>query len=270
MNTWSMIHSFYLHNFANVFRHYQYMRPCLFDQPVSTPSKYISHLVDHRYFYDKYDNTLKTYVGHYTCGICRNAVAPMVLEDKARLNKKFLMPSLLPNYTSNPSVTGFAIKQHILSSISRDGLNITPELNQRMDVVLFQENLPAFEITKKEPVLYVSTAFNFRGIHGIIVRIAPKMKSGEQKLFMYPLQIMLAPDTHSNSRKKFFSEWETWTKNLQMFVVVPEFVWITPNAGRKKQYPKSPEWPAHTERYVTIKSVNMGIWKWYEKGKRSK
>src|SRR5256885_1523133 len=45
-------HSFYPHNFANIFRHYKYMKACLSGQPVlvATPD-----LVDYQYFYDEFD-----------------------------------------------------------------------------------------------------------------------------------------------------------------------------------------------------------------------
>jgi len=74
-----IVHSFYLHNFANVCRHYEYMKACVFGLPVSTSWKHIRDLVDHRYFYDEYDPTLQEYVGRYTCGMCRNAVAEALL-----------------------------------------------------------------------------------------------------------------------------------------------------------------------------------------------
>ena len=50
------------------------MKACLSGQPVEPSSKEISNLVDHRYFYDKYDPE-DTLVGCYTCGLARNAVA---------------------------------------------------------------------------------------------------------------------------------------------------------------------------------------------------
>lgn len=42
-----IVHSFYPHNFANVFRHYKYMKACIFGLPVRPSSKDIPHLVDH-------------------------------------------------------------------------------------------------------------------------------------------------------------------------------------------------------------------------------
>ena len=246
------------------------MRACLFGLSV-LPSSIVPGLVDHRYFYDKYDTERKKYFAHYTCGICRNAVASMILENKVRFDGK-LMRSL-PKNTTNPSVTGFIIEHAILAWISLQGLNIATDLNQQMGVTIFQDDVPFFDITKTEPVLYIPKVFNFRNIDGIIVRIAPRTKTkrgGQQKLYMFPIQITLAPDRHLKSRPKFFSEWETWTENLRGFDVVPEFVWITPKAAKTTKHDKSDQWPAHVERYVPIERVSTDIWNWYCEGKQSK
>lgn len=246
------------------------MRACLFGLSV-LPSSIVPGLVDHRYFYDEYDTERKSYVAHYTCGICRNAVASMILENKVRFDRKLLRS--LPKYTSNPCVTGFIIEQAILAWISLQGLNISTELNRQMGVTLFQDDVPSFDTTTNDPVLYIPKVFNFRNIDGIIIQIAPKTKSkrgGQRKLYMFPIQITLAPKKHLKSRPKFFSEWETWTESLRGFDVVPEFVWITPKAATTTKHPESNQWPAHVERYVPIERVSTDIWTWYEEGKRSK
>ena len=244
------------------------MRACLLGLPIR-PLNDIAALVDHRYFYDKYDPERKKPLGHYTSGICRNAVALMLLEDKLRFGKKLLQS--LPKYISNPYVTGFIMKQAVLSSIVLEGLNITPELNRPMEVTFFPRNVPSINTTTNGPVLYIPEEFNSRGIDGIIVWIAPKPKNKrvKQKLFMFPLQITLAPDKHSNSRKNFFAKWETWTGRPEEFAVMPEFVWISPKAAETKEHVKDSQWPAHLEHYVPIRDVSMGIWNWYDGGKRS-
>ena len=244
------------------------MKACLFDLPVWPSSKHIPYLVDHRYFYDEYDPECESFVAHYTCGIYRNAVASMILENRVRFDKGFSQS--LPKYISNPCVTGFIVKQALLSSIVLEGLNITPELNHPMEVAFFHANFPSFNTTTNGPVLYIPKVFNYRNIDGIIVWIAPKPinKRAKQELFMYPLQITLAPDKHSNSRKKFFAKWKGWTGGLEKFAVVPEFVWISPKAAEIKDHVKDTQCPAHVERYVPIRDVRMGIWNWYDEGKR--
>jgi len=229
-------------------------------------------LVDHRYFYDKYDPTLEKFVGHYTSGICRDAVAAMVLENRWRFDDKDLLQSL-PKKITNPCIAGFMIEQAVLSLIVHNGLNITPELNNPMGHYFFEGEFPSFNTTKGKPVLYVPKVFNFRNIDGIIVYTAPRPRgrnagNAKQKLFMFPLQITLAPDKHSKSLQKFFSEWTTWTEDLQKFNVVPEFVWISPKAAKITKHAKSDSCPAHVERYVPIEHISKEIWNWYDKGKR--
>jgi hypothetical protein len=43
-------------------------------------------------------------------------------------------------------------------------------------------------------------------------------------------QITLAPDKHSDSRDKFFNQYQEWTKDLKEFDVVAQFGWRTPNS----------------------------------------
>jgi len=77
-----MVHPFYLHNLANIFRHYEYMKACIYGLSVGLTSEEIPDLIDLRYFYDRYDPKSRKNVGHYTCGICRNAVAGMLLANR--------------------------------------------------------------------------------------------------------------------------------------------------------------------------------------------
>ena len=261
-------HSFYPHNFANVFRHYEYTKACLSGQPVEPSSKEISNLVDHRYFYDEFDPKLKCPVGNYTCGLSRNAVAASLLTNKVNFANRDFLESL-PDYISNPCVSGFIIEQAVLSSIATSGLDIKkPEINRSMNVVSFQGRRPNFHTETKKPVLYIPQVFNFRGIDGVIVWIGPKPKTGRktQKLFIFPLQITLAPDKHSDSHKTFLSEWRSWIEGLQEFDVVPEFIWITPNPpSLTKQSENSKlKWPEHFERYIHLRDVDQDIWNQYQ------
>ena len=211
-------------------------------------------LVDHRYFYDEFDPKQKGFVGKYTCGLSRNAVAASLLTNKVNFaNKDFLRS--LPDYINNPSVSGFIIEQAVLSSIATSGLDIKkPEINRPMNVVSLQGRRPNFHTETKKPVLYIPQVFNFRGIDGVIVWIGPKPKTGRkvQELFMFPLQITLARDKHSDSHKTSFSEWTSWIEDLQQFDVVPEFVWITPEGAENKMHNKSRKWPAHIEQDIPI------------------
>ena len=77
----SMLQSFNPYSFANVFSHYSYMNGALYNRSVPFSSTVRPNLVDHRYFYDKIDDTGER-VGCHTCGISREAVSPMLLSNK--------------------------------------------------------------------------------------------------------------------------------------------------------------------------------------------
>src|SRR4051812_27321080 len=98
-----MIYSIYLYNLPNVFRHYDYMKACIYGQAVDARSCDMPGLVDHRYFYDEYDKTQETFIGRYSCGIARNAVAPLLLKSRLKFNDKDFLKAL-PDFIDNPSV----------------------------------------------------------------------------------------------------------------------------------------------------------------------
>ena len=154
-----IVHSFYLHNFANVFRHYEYMKACIYGLSARPLSKDIPELVDHRYFYDEPDPRGPWFVGCYTCGICRNAVAGILLAHRLHYKDRDFLQSL-PDYITNPSVAGFMVEQAVLQAISIYGLSFTKLLHQSMDAVAFTD-IPSFDTTGNEPVLYIPRVFNF-------------------------------------------------------------------------------------------------------------
>ena len=51
------------------------MKACLSRQPVPASSKDFPELVDHRYFFDEFNEDKRVNVANYTCGLARNAVA---------------------------------------------------------------------------------------------------------------------------------------------------------------------------------------------------
>jgi hypothetical protein len=233
-------------------------------------SAVIPKLVDHRYFYN--EQTQEGNVGNYTCGVVRNAVAMELRANGWNFADTDFLRSL-PDYINNPCVAGFMIEQAVLSSIGSHGLAIGTSINKPMQVVMFEDKFPDFLTNKTDrPVLYCPRQFNFRGIDGIIIRIEPEGKSPKRKLSMFPLQITLAPDTHSDSHKLFFGQYEQWIKDLQEFEVLPEFVWITPDPPSLKSHHKNSRinQPKHKERYVDLKDVSRDIWNRYEEAKRNK
>src|SRR5438270_6723922 len=167
-----MIHSLFSTDVADFIRHQEYMKACLSGHVVSPSSMDISKLVDHRYFFDEFNEDERANIGNYTCGLVRNAVVTELHEKKVNLSDNDFWNSLL-NHINNPSITGFIIEQAILSRISFSGLNIAGRgINTSMSVVLFSGSFPDFQTgTTGKSILYCPHKFNYRGIDGIIVRI---------------------------------------------------------------------------------------------------
>jgi hypothetical protein len=72
------------------------MRSCLSNQPVLLSSKDIPDLVDHRYFYNKYDREVQQHVGYSSCGLSRNAVAKVLLASNVCFADKDFLKSFTP------------------------------------------------------------------------------------------------------------------------------------------------------------------------------
>jgi hypothetical protein len=247
------------------------MKAALSHQPVRELAHHIPELVDHRYFYDKFDPELSDYVGYYTCGLSRDTVAKMLLASHVCFAGSDFLQSL-PNYINNPSVSGFMIEQAVLSSIALNGLRITPETNHPMEVNLFSGRLPRLRPETENPVLHLPILSNFAAIDGMIVRKESGSKGrgsgGKVRLLIFPLQITVAKK-HSDSHEKFFRKWKDWIINLDEFDVVPEFIWISENGGKTKQHPESRKWPKHDERNIPLSQVNDSIGSFYKSVKRN-
>jgi hypothetical protein len=281
-----MLQSFYPYSFANVFRHYKYMNAALYNRIVPSSSKVIPHLVDHRYFYDKYD-IVNRRVGYYTCGVSRDAVSPMLLANKVLFGDADFLKSL-SDFINNPSVTGYMIEQAVLASIAFNGLAVASRIHDSMEVNIFQELIPNLAPKTNRPVLHIPKIFNYKGVDGIIVKKEPPIdeeekqgegkkqgeekkgeeeKRGKQRLFVYPLQMTMAKK-HKDSHKTFFDEWKSWIATLEEFDVIPEFIWISKNGGIPKKHKQTDEWPEHLERDISIGEVNRKIKMTYEIEKR--
>src|SRR5271170_1938545 len=172
------------------------------------------------------------------------------------------------DFITNPSVIGFFIEQATLSSIASRGLEISEQISRRMETVMFSGRFPLFSNrTEGDPVLYCPLDFNFRAIDGIIVRFAGR------KCFMFPIQITVAK-RHSNSEEGFFSEWETWTKDLNGLEIEPVFVWITKKDSEvdtvdaKYLSTRSGDkliHPSYCRQKVPLERVNLKIWERYQR-----
>jgi hypothetical protein len=95
-----------------------------------------------------------------------------------------------------------------------------------------------------------------------------KGKKRKQKLFMFPLQITLALETHKDSHAKFFEHYyDMWARGLSHFDVEPQFLWITPDRRDIVKHEACNEWPQHAERFIHLKDVNAMIWRKYQNAK---
>ena len=266
------------------------MKACFSHQNV--PTGWIEHpdLVDHRYFYWR-DND----IGGYTCGLIRDAIAEQLLMWEVNFADTNFLASL-PAFITNPSVTGFMIESAVLSSIRSHGLAIGADIQRPMRIILFRRSFNiAMDITG-EPVLYLPQKFNHESIDGIIVFIEsnkPKKKKHpkkyarkakknakeddkeeceedkkqKRKLFMFPLQITLALETHKDSHAKFFEEYNKWAAELSIFDVEVQFLWITQERCEIRQHRSCSKWPGHIERYIPLKHVSDAIWRKYQAAK---
>jgi len=245
-------------------------------------------LVDHRYFYrSRYRNN---WYGGYACGLARNAVADqLLLKGIDFVDTKF--PRALDRFVGNPSVVRFIIEHVVLSSIRSRGLSIGEGIAKEM-VLKLLEDPPEFDkVVTKGPVLYRPKSFNSLAVGGIIFWIKPKGENGRTnqgkndktnegkndktkanqkgklKLLILPLQIMLAPETHSDSRERFFQQYGQCITDLSEFDLELQFLWINPKLRDGYEYPaiEDPPRPKHRERYITFEDVNNDIWEEYQK-----
>jgi len=160
-------------------------------------------LVDHRYFYAKKEpGNYLCQRGNYTCGLVRDAVADKLLELEVNFADSGFLNSL-GRFIDNPSVTGFIMEHAVLSVIRSKGLAIAAGIGNGID--LRGAGDLKTEVTER-PVLYRLQKLNFKNIDGIILWIKPDEQK-TKKMLLFPLQITLAPGSHSDSRTKFFEEW---------------------------------------------------------------
>ncbi|KAN0078798.1 hypothetical protein V8E54_005311 [Elaphomyces granulatus] len=81
--------------------------------------------------------------------------------------------------------------------------------------------------------------------------------------------LAIGENKHSDSRDKFFNQYQEWTKDLKEFDVVAQFGRITPNSPILVQHDQINQ-PIHSERYVHPSKVNQDIWKECQRAKENK
>jgi hypothetical protein len=180
---------------TNFYSYIEYVDACVTVRRQTVPSGMLPILVDHRYFY-----STENYVGNYTCGMARNAVAHQLW--KYGRNQFGVTECLqsLDKYISNPSVVGFFIEHAVLQSISIHGLKEIGIVKSPPRIRTFEGDVPNFKDTE-DPILYIPLSFSFPAIDGVIIRLG----SSEGKAYMFPIQVTIAK-YHKDSEQCFWNQ----------------------------------------------------------------
>ncbi|KIX01152.1 uncharacterized protein Z518_08877 [Rhinocladiella mackenziei CBS 650.93] len=241
-----------------------YVKACISNEPV--PLGWTGHieLIDHRYFYQRYQD--HDYIGGYTCGIVRDAVANRLLELDTKFIKINFLTSL-SDFIDNRPVVGFMMEYAVLASIRSQGLKACGAGNEGMNFRFFTSQRDIQFDIRDQPVLYRPRQINYETIDGMIgfVKIPKRTAKGEKpKLFLFPLQITVAQN-HLKPHQRFLDEYRQWAdQQLLTFDIELEFLWITPNKRDVKQRPAYSPWPRHKERCIPFSEVSTDIWIKYQ------
>lgn len=183
-----------------------------------TPAAMQPELIDHRHSFTRPTNNASHFVGAYTCGITRDALARKLRQYSANKSGDGY-PLALAQFVKNPSATGFLIEQAVLPSIARRGLAIGMNIFDEMETVASSSIFPEYKLDSKRTI-YCPLEPNPRGIDSIVVQLVNK------KAWLSPLRITLAKD-HPNSKATFFAHWDEWTQDLADYQITVQFLWIT-------------------------------------------
>ncbi|KIX08921.1 uncharacterized protein Z518_03578 [Rhinocladiella mackenziei CBS 650.93] len=244
-----------------------YVRACVRNEPAPDEWRQFLELIDHRYFYrDEND------IGHYTCGLVRDAVTNKLLElDVTFIDINFL--NSLPDFIHNRSVVGYMMEYAILASIRSQGLRVGEWGSKGMELSFFQAQPDIQFDIRDRPILFRPRQTNYKTIDGIIVFIMDPKRTGKKEkptLLLFPLQITVAKN-HSNSYLGFLHEYRQWAKRqLSKFDIELEFLWITPNKSDFIQHPPDSPWPRHQERYIPFSEISTDIWIQYQRAEKAK
>ncbi|KIX08922.1 uncharacterized protein Z518_03579 [Rhinocladiella mackenziei CBS 650.93] len=247
-----------------------YVKACIHNKPVPLGWTELIELIDHRYFYQRYQG--HDYIGGYACGIVRDAVANQLLE----LDTKFIKINFLASlrdFIDNRSVVGFIVEYAILASIRSQGLRACGAGNEGINFSFFTSQRDIQFDIRDQPVLYRPRQINYETIDGMIgfVKTPKRTAKGEKPtLLLFPLQITVAKN-HSNSYLRFLDEYRRWAEQqLLTFDIELEFLWITPDKRDIILHPPYSPWPRHQERYIPFSEISTDIWIKYERVERAK
>jgi len=246
------------------------------------------HLIDHRFFFTRADET-----GDYACGVVRKAVT-----DELFLCQQYFVDvdylELIPKFIDHPTGIGFFMEYAVLFYLQLNGIPQHDYLGNKMLVINFNTDIPKIKTDIKDrPVIYHPTMFNFPTLDGIIVLIkSAETRKGKndpqqkEQLLLFPYQVTLQRKGHKDSHELFFKEYDRWVEKLKEFDVKTEFIWFTgepssytihahsePQSGMTHRsgyvcnYPGRPE---HTERVFGFGAVSRELGERYEEAKKAK
>jgi hypothetical protein len=93
-------------------------------------------------------------VGHYLCGIARNAIGGVLLKKRLDYHNTEFLNALL-EYIDNLSITGFIIKHAILALIAINSLSYLPYSPSLIKTSFFKGEILSFNTSKDKTVLYI-------------------------------------------------------------------------------------------------------------------
>ncbi|KIX05606.1 uncharacterized protein Z518_06478 [Rhinocladiella mackenziei CBS 650.93] len=241
-----------------------YVKACIHNWPVPLGWTGYIELIDHRYFYQRYQD--HDYIGRYACGIVRDAVANQLLELDAKFIKINFLTSL-SDFIDNRSNVGFRVEYAILASIRSQGLKACGAGNEGINFSFFTSQRDIQFDIRDKPVLHRPRQINYETIDGMITFVKTSKRTTKEekpKLFLFPLQITVRKN-HSKSHQRFLDEYSQWAEQqLLTFDIELEFLWITPNKRDVKEHPVYSPWPRHKERCIPFSEVSTDIWIKYQ------
>jgi len=214
-------------------------------------------MLDHRYFY------LEKGCVRYTCGLARQGIIEFLrihVEEDVFLDSEWYLA--LTSFKNNPSITGFAVEQMVISRIASKGLCWGNTSIPPAPVAPFHGNVTTLP-RDKPSTYYIPLKVNRKAIDALYAEVNEQ----EKTVKLVAIRIAVAKQ-HMDSAAQFFADWKAWTSSLSDFNITPMFLWIVD--GRRGQVEverkliesrnrRIPSIPAHATHWVTIDQVDKAL-----------
>lgn len=171
---------------------------------------------DFRYFYpDKHE------IGHYTCGLARNAAADVLREAKPGklLDKRWF--NTFYRFKDNRSIIGFLTQQACLSAISELGFHHGGLEWNSFPATIFSGDIIAALPHVTGEVFLVPQASSFKDLDAAYVRLDTDKKT----VLVVPIKVTVN-EWPKDSEASFYSRWSRWQERYRCFEMESTFVWI--------------------------------------------